>query len=83
MYKHLVKDKRHSMFNSTIHYNDSQHMSTYYNDNSMGDLSDGGVSARIKNIESNMSRPRNDNLSNDKRDTSVLSPARRIVMPPG
>jgi len=55
MYKHIVKDKRHSLFNHTIHLDTANH--SYYNMDSIGDLSDEGTH-RFKNLDSNLSKPR-------------------------
>ena len=53
MYKHIVRDKRHSTF---YHSGDPNH-SQYIMD-SVGDLSEEAVSHRFKNIDSTLSKVR-------------------------
>jgi len=60
MYKHLCRDKRHSLFNNTI---DGGMNKSYYNMDSIGDLSD-EASHRVKHIESNLSKQRHGQASN-------------------
>ena len=53
MYKHIVRDKRHSTF-----YHTGDQNQQHYIMDSVGDLSEEAASQRFKNIDSTLSKAR-------------------------